>query len=172
MSDASNEVLLDDFENTEKWELAGAGAQQTHVTTFAEGAPAKELGVYADGRRGDDHRAVALLVRNPADGLEVELVAKTDQTFAIAGELAELNLFVRTPHAAIWVYAQLGGPGQDVREELLGRVNADAEWQRVGVKLGEPIKDAALLGLKIRLVEVVKLAGEVMILLDDLTVRS
>ncbi|MGV9415839.1 hypothetical protein ACWDOP_38585 [Nocardia sp. NPDC003693] len=172
MSDASNEVLLDDFEDTGKWELAGAGAAQTHVTTFAEGAPVKEPGVYASGERGEDHRALALLISKAVDGLEVDLVAKAGQSFTIAGTLSELNLYVRSPHAAIWVYARLGGAGQEPREELLGRTNTSPEWQRAGIKLHPPIKDAELLGLRIRLVEVVKTAGEVMILLDDLTVRS
>ncbi|MFE6858716.1 hypothetical protein [Nocardia sp. NPDC057668] len=172
MSDASNEVLLDDFEDTGKWELAGAGAAQTHLTTFAEGAPVKDPGVYADGEAGEDARALALLIKNAADGLEVDLAAKPGQPFSIAGTLAELNLFVRSPHAAIWVFARFAGAGDETREELLSRSNASPEWQRAGVKLHPPIADAELLGLRIRLVEVVKTAGEVMILLDDLTVRS
>lgn len=172
MSDTSDDVLLDDFEDIGKWDVTGLGARQTHITTFAEGAPAKDLGVYADGVRGADYRALALLVRDAVEGLEIELLAKTGQIFALGGRVAALNLYVRSPHASIWVYAQLGSTGQESRQVLLGQVTAGGEWQRIGEVLDEPIVDAELLGLRIRLVEVVKPAGEVMILLDDLTVRS
>ncbi|WP_067572064.1 hypothetical protein [Nocardia acidivorans] len=167
-----NEVLLDDFEDTEKWELAGAGANKAHVTTFAEGAPIKDPGVYGDGVPGADRRALALLVRGAAEGHEIELVARAGQAFALPGEVSGLDLYVRSPHAAIWVYGFIAGAGQDSAEVLLGRVAAKGEWQRIGAELIEVLTGAELLGLKIRLVEVVKEAGEVMILLDDLTVRS
>ncbi|MFF2551609.1 hypothetical protein ACFVUS_11460 [Nocardia sp. NPDC058058] len=167
-----DEVLLDDFEDTGKWELAGAGASKAHITTFAEGAPVKDPGVYADGERGEDHRALAVLVRGAADGHEIELVAKAGQVFALPGEVSGLDLYVRSPHASIEVSGFVAAAGQDSVEVLLGRIAATPEWQRIGEKLPAALTGAELLGIKIRLTEVVKSAGEVMILLDDLTVRS
>ncbi|WP_431969517.1 hypothetical protein [Nocardia sp. bgisy134] len=171
MSDASVEVLLDDFENKDKWDLAGDGASKTHLTTFAEGAPSKTPGVYADGVAGADQRALVLLVRGASADLEIELVAKPGQSFSIAGKLAILNLWVRSPHASIRVSARLGGD-QGETEPVLGAVAAGAEWQRLGHEPADAIADAEVLGLKIRLTEVVKREGEVMILLDDLTART
>ncbi|WP_431956584.1 hypothetical protein [Nocardia lijiangensis] len=171
MSDASVEVLLDDFENKDKWDLAGDGASLTHLTTFAEGAPSKTPGVYADGAAGADHRALVLLVRAATPDIEVELVAKPGQSFSIAGRLAVVNLWVRSPHASIQVSARLGSD-EGERELALGVITAGSEWQRLGHEPAEAIADAELLALKIRLTEVVKREGEVMILLDDLTART
>ncbi|MEV0028099.1 hypothetical protein [Nocardia sp. NPDC050793] len=171
MSDASVEVLLDDFENKDKWDLAGSGASKTHLTTFAEGAPSKTPGVYADGVAGADHRALVLLVRGAAADLEIELVAKPGQSFSIAGKLAVLNLWVRSPHASIRVSARLGGD-QGEKELVLGAVTATGEWRRLEHEPADAIADAEVLGLKIQLTEVVKREGEVMILLDDLTART
>ncbi|MFB8006681.1 hypothetical protein [Nocardia sp. NPDC056000] len=167
-----DEVLLDDFEDTGKWELAGAGASKAHITTFAEGAPVKDPLAYPDGVRGEDHRALAVLVRGAADGHEIELVAKADRAVALPGEVSGVDLYVRSPHASIEVSGFIAGAGQDSVEILLGRIAVAPEWQRIGEELREALTGAELLGLKIRLVEVVKQAGEVMILLDDLTVRS
>ncbi|MBF6301409.1 hypothetical protein IU459_28290 [Nocardia amamiensis] len=172
MSDASVEVLLDDFENKDKWELAGDGAKRTHLTTFAEGAPSKTPGIYADGVAGADHRALVLLIRSATDNLEVDLVAKPGQLSSIAGRLAAVHLWVRSPHASIQVSARLGGTEQGERELVLGNVSANGEWQRLGYEPADPIADAELLALTIRLTEVVKREGEVMILLDDLTART
>ncbi|RDI41763.1 hypothetical protein [Nocardia mexicana] len=166
MSDASTEVLLDDFENKGRWELGGDGASKTHLTTFAEGAPGKRPGVYADGAAGADHRALVLLIRSATEDLEVDLVAKPGRGFAVPGKLGALNLWVRSPHASIEISADLG---EEARDLLLGTVSADGEWQRVQGRPGDPIAEAALLGLQIRLTEVIKREGEVMILLDDLT---
>ncbi|WP_040783327.1 hypothetical protein [Nocardia pneumoniae] len=171
MSDASVEVLLDDFENKDKWELAGDGAARTHLTTFAEGAPSKTPGVYADGVAGADYRALVLLIRSATDDLEVDLVAKPGQLSSIAGRLAAVHLWVRSPHASIGVSARISTE-QGERELALGNVSADGEWQRLGYEPADPIADAKLLALKIRLTEVVKREGEVMILLDDLTART
>ncbi|MET7768847.1 hypothetical protein [Nocardia sp. NPDC005366] len=171
MSDASIEVLLEDFENKDNWDLGGSGAGQTHITTFAEGAPSKEPGVYANGAAGADYRAVALLVRSAADGLDIELLPKPGAAFAIPGRLEELNLWVRSPHASIRVFARVGG-GAEEQELSLGRIAANGEWQRAGHELPEPVDAVDVLGLRIRLTEVVKRAGEVMILLDDLTART
>ncbi|MEU2032334.1 hypothetical protein [Nocardia amamiensis] len=171
MSDASVEVLLDDFENKDKWELAGDGAKRTHLTTFAEGAPSKTPGIYADGAAGADHRALVLLIRSATDNLEIDLVAKPGQLSSIAGRLAAVHLWVRSPHASIRVSARLGTE-QDERELLLGNVSASGEWQRLGLEPTDPIADAELLALTIQLTEVVKQEGEVMILLDDLTART
>ncbi|MGK8488607.1 hypothetical protein [Nocardia asiatica] len=172
MSDASVEVLLDDFENKDNWELSGDGADRTHLTTFVEGAPSKRPGVYADGVAGADHRALVLLIRSAADDLEVDLVVKAGQKFSIAGRLAALNLWVRSPHASIRVSARLRGAGQDERELVLGNVSATGEWQRLEHDLAEPCDDSDLIALRIRLTHVVKREGEVMILLDDLTART
>ncbi|MCP2280696.1 hypothetical protein APR09_006305 [Nocardia amikacinitolerans] len=171
MSDASVEVLLDDFENKDKWELVGNGAGRTHLTTFAEGAPSKTPGVYADGVAGEDHRALVLLVKSAENDLEVELVAKPGQSFSIAGLLAVVNLWVRSPHASIRVSARLGGE-QGERELVLGDITAGPDWQHLGHEPADAIADADLLALKIRLTDVVKREGEVMVLLDDLTART
>lgn len=171
MSDTSVEVLLDDFENKDRWDLAGDGARRTHLTTFAEGAPGKRLGIYADGVSGADHRALVLLIREATDDLDVDLVAKPDRPFAIPGRLTALNLWVRTPHAAIRIYARLGVAGEE-QELLLGKIPAGGEWQRTQHDPTAPRPDATLLGLRIRLVDVIKREGEVMILLDDLTAGS
>ncbi|MBB5918911.1 hypothetical protein BJY24_007823 [Nocardia transvalensis] len=168
MSDASVEVLLDDFEDKAKWEVGGAGADRTHLTTFAEGAPAKDPGVYADGAAGDDHRALVLLVRSADDDLEIDLTVEPGRELPIPGQLETVNLWVRSPHASIDVFALLTENGQ-ARDLLLGTVSAQGEWQRVRGRLAAPITGAELLGLRVRLTEVVKRAGEVMILLDDLT---
>ncbi|WP_280370025.1 hypothetical protein [Nocardia wallacei] len=171
MSDASVEMLLDDFEDKGKWEITGDGASRTHLTTFAEGAPAKRPGVYSDGAAGADHRALVLLVRSATDGLEVELVAKPGRTLAIAGQLDAVNLWVRSPHASIDVYARIG-VAEESRDLLLGNVSAHGEWQRVQHRAESAITGAELLGLRVRLTEVVKRQGEVMILLDDLTAHT
>ncbi|MCC3330831.1 hypothetical protein [Nocardia abscessus] len=172
MSDASVEVLLDDFEDKDNWEVAGGGADRTHLTTFAEGAPSKRPGVYADGVAGADHRALVLLIRSAADDLAVDLVAKPGQSFSIAGRLAALNLWVRSPHASIQVSARLHSAGQGERELVLGDISATGEWQRLEHELAETCDDSDLVALTIRLTQVVKREGEVMILLDDLTVRT
>ncbi|WP_187684700.1 hypothetical protein [Nocardia wallacei] len=171
MSDASVEVLLDDFEDKGKWEIAGDGASRTHLTTFAEGAPAKRPGVYSDGAAGADHRALVLLVRSAAEGVEVELVAKPGRALSISGQLEAVNLWVRTPHASIDVYARIAAAGES-RDLLLGNVSAQAEWQRVQHRAETAVTGAELLGLRVRLTEVVKRQGEVMILLDDLTAQT
>ncbi|MGV9616148.1 hypothetical protein [Nocardia xishanensis] len=171
MSDASVEVLLDDFENKDKWDLAGNGASKTHLTTFAEGAPSKTPGVYADGVAGADQRALVLLVREATADLEVELQAKPGQSFSIAGKLAVLHLWVRSPHASIRVSARLSSD-QGETELVLGAVTATGEWRRLEHEPADVIADAEILGLKIRLTEVVKREGEVMILLDDLTAQT
>ncbi|MGQ4618744.1 hypothetical protein [Nocardia sp. R7R-8] len=172
MSDASVEVLLDDFESKDKWEVAGAGADRTHLTTFAEGAPGKRPGVFADGVAGADYRALVLLVRSAIDDLEVDLVPKPGQVFAIAGRLAALNLWVRSPHASILVSARLRSAGRDERELVLGSVSATGEWQHLHHEPADPVDDSELVALTIRLTQVVKREGEVMILLDDLTARA
>ncbi|MEU2120466.1 hypothetical protein [Nocardia niwae] len=172
MSDASVEVLLDDFESKDRWELAGAGADRTHITTFAEGAPSKRPGVYADGVAGADYRALVVLVRSATDDLEVDLVAKPGRTLSIAGRLAALNLWVRSPHASIRVSARLRGAGQGECELVLGSVSATGEWRRLGHEPAEPVVDGELVAVTIRLTQVVKREGEVMILLDDLTART
>ncbi|MGW4366344.1 hypothetical protein ACWEKT_11925 [Nocardia takedensis] len=171
MSDASVEVLLDDFESKNNWDLAGPGADRTHITTFVEGAPSKNPGKYADGAAGADHRAVALLVRAAAEGLDIELTPKPGKSFEIPGLLGGLNLWIRSPHAALHVYARVG-TAEDPAEVLLGRVSAGAEWQRAEHVLTAPLTDAAVLGLRLRLTEIVKRSGEVMILLDDLTAST
>ncbi|MGK8523953.1 hypothetical protein ACRS6B_21465 [Nocardia asteroides] len=171
MSDASVEVLLDDFENKDKWEVTGAGADRTHLTTFAEGAPTKRPGVYADGVAGADYRALVLLIRSAADDLEVELAAKAGQ-FSISGRVAGVHLWVRSPHASIRVSARLRGADRDERDLALGDIAATGEWQRLEHELPDPVHDADLVALTIRLTQVVKREGEVMILLDDLTART
>ncbi|MEU2037054.1 hypothetical protein [Nocardia niwae] len=172
MSDASVEVLLDDFESKDRWELAGAGADRAHLTTFAEGAPSKRPGVYADGVAGADYRALVVLVRSATDELEVDLVAKPGRTLSIAGRLAALNLWVRSPHASIRVSARLRGAGQAERELVVGLVSATGEWRRLEHEPAEPVVDGELVAVTIRLTQVVKREGEVMILLDDLTART
>lgn len=172
MSDASVEVLLDDFEDKSKWELCGVGAGRAHLTTFVEGAPSKELATFADGVEGRDHRALVLLIRKAADDFVVEMASKPKPAFAIAGQLKSLKLWVRSPHAAIRVYARLESASVGFQEVLVGKIPTSAEWQHAEFELDEPVADATLLGLKIRLMDVVKREGEVMILLDDLTVRT
>lgn len=172
MSDASVEVLLDDFESKDRWEIGGAGADRTHLTTFAEGAPSKRPGVYADGVAGADHRALVLLLRSATDDLEVDLVAKPGQAFSIAGRLTALHLWVRSPHASIRVSARLRSAGQGERELILGSVSAAGGWQRLEHEPADPVDDGDLVALTIRLGELVKREGEVMILLDDLTARA
>ncbi|MEV0292216.1 hypothetical protein [Nocardia sp. NPDC050710] len=172
MSDASVEVLLDDFENKDNWDVAGAGAARTHMTTFAEGAPSKEPGVYANGAAGADYRAVALLIRSATDDFEFTLIPKPGKSFPIPGHLEALNLWVRSPHASIQIFGRIGGTGPEERELLLGKVTAGAEWQRVAHDLSDPVVGADVIELKIQLTQVVKRAGEVMILLDDLTART
>lgn len=169
MSDASGEVLLDDFEKKDDWELTGAGARQTHLTTFAEGAPSKRPGVYADGARGADHRALVLLIRAAAAGFEVELVRRAGREFSITGRSSGLNLWVRTPHAELEVFARLRDGGGETRELVLGTAPVDSEWRRLEHEVSEPLTDAELLGLRIRLGAVVERPGEVMVLLDDLS---
>lgn len=172
MSDEPFEVLLDDFEKKDEWEVSGAGAARTHLTTFMEGAPNKEPGVYADGVAGRDIRALVLLVRSATDDFEVELVRAAGADYPIAGELAAVNLWIRSPHAALSVYAHLRDAAGQTRELLLGKVSCDPEWKRIGAQPADPITDATLTGFTIRLTEVVKTSGEVMILLDDLTART
>ena len=172
MADASVEVLLDDFEKKGNWDVAGAGASQSHLTTFAEGAPAKEFLAYADGRAGEDHRALVLLIKSAVDDLEVDLITKSSESFAIPGQLTALNLWVRSPHASIRLFAALGGADGATRDVLLGKVTASPEWQQVKHQLDTPIDGAKLLGLKVRLMAVTKQTGELMILLDDLTART
>ncbi|WP_040834653.1 hypothetical protein [Nocardia brevicatena] len=169
MSDASVEVLLDDFEKKDDWELTGVGAQKTHLTTFAEGAPSKRPGVYADGVKGADHRALVLLIRSAAAGFEVELVRRAGREFSIAGRSSGLNLWVRTPHAELEVSARLRDGGGETRDLVLGTVPVDSEWRRLEHEVSEPFTDAELLGLRIRLGAVVERPGEVMVLLDDLS---
>lgn len=168
----TTEVLLDDFENTGRWTLGGDGAGRTHLTTFAEGAPSKRPGVYADGRPGEDRRALVLLVRDAADDLEIELVARPDPAFAPSGEVSAVGVYVRSPHAAIRVHAELAGADGESRELLLGKVPVSGEWQRITHELEQPLAGAQLRGLRVRLVDVVRRAGEVMILLDDLTATA
>lgn len=172
MSDASVEVLLDDFEDKQKWEIEGTGASRTHLTTFSEGAPNKDLGVYADGATGADHRALVLLVRSADDDLTVELVAKPGRAPSIPGSLTAVNLWVRSPHASIEVSARISSAGQEARNLLLGEVSAHGEWRRLQHPLPDPIAGAELSALRIRITEVIKQKGEVMILLDDLTART
>ncbi|BDT99809.1 MULTISPECIES: hypothetical protein [Nocardia] len=172
MSDASVEVLLDDFESKDRWELAGTGADRTHLTTFAEGAPSKRPGVYADGVAGADYRALVLLVRSATDDLEVDLVAKPGRALSIPGRLAALNLWVRSPHASIRVSARLRGAGGGERELVLGSVPATGEWRRLEQEPADPVDDGEIVAVTIRLTQVVKQEGEVMILLDDLTARA
>ncbi|NNH74957.1 hypothetical protein HLB23_34775 [Nocardia uniformis] len=172
MSDASVEVLLDDFENKSKWELVGVAARRAHLTTFVEGAPSKGLASFADGAMGRDIRALVVLIRKAADDLVVELASKPKPAFTVAGRLETLRLWVRSPHAAIRVYARLESEASGYQEVLLAKVPTGALWQHSEYQLDEPITDATLLGLKIRLMDVVKREGEVMILLDDLTVRT
>ncbi|MEU8899255.1 hypothetical protein [Nocardia sp. NPDC048505] len=166
------EVLLDDFENKANWDVAGAGADRSHLTTFAEGAPTKEVRSYADGRAGADHRALVLLIKSAADDLEVDLITKDGRSFAVPGQLSGLNLWVRSPHASIRIFAALGAADGSTRDVLLGKVTASAEWQHVKHQLDTPIDGANLLALKIRLMAVTKQTGELMILLDDLTART
>ncbi|MBL1078790.1 hypothetical protein JK358_30740 [Nocardia sp. 2] len=172
MSDASLEVLLDDFESKDKWEVAGEAADRTHVMTFKEGAPSKRPGVYADGVAGADVKAVALLVRAATDKTEIELRAKPGRAFTITGEAEGLDLWVRSPHAALRVSAQLTAADGEAQELLLGLLTADRDWHRVGAALAEPISGVTLHGLKIQVMDVIKREGELMILLDDLTVRT
>ncbi|MGW0246491.1 hypothetical protein ACWDYH_07600 [Nocardia goodfellowii] len=172
MSETSVEVLLDDFENKDNWDVAGAGADRSHLTTFAEGAPNKELRAYVDGRAGADHRALVLLIKSAADDLEVDLVTKSGESFAVPGHLEALNLWVRSPHASIRLFASLGSADGSIREVQLGKVTASAEWQHVKHQLDTPVDSAVLKGLKIRLMAVTKQTGELMILLDDLTART
>ncbi|MEV0251553.1 hypothetical protein AB0H76_33545 [Nocardia sp. NPDC050712] len=172
MSETSNEVLLDDFENKDNWDVAGPGAGRSHLTTFAEGAPAKELRDYADGRPRADHRALVLLIKSAVDDLEVDLVTKSGESFAVPGQLEALNLWVRSPHASIRLFASLGSTDGSTRDVQLGKVTASAEWQHVQHQLDTPVDGANLLGLKIRLMAVTKETGELMILLDDLTART
>ncbi|ONM50032.1 hypothetical protein [Nocardia donostiensis] len=169
MANASVEVLLDDFENKDRWEVAGNGAGRTHLTTFAEGAPSKRPGVYADGVAGADYRALVLLIRSAADELEIELVAKAGNTFAISGRVAAVRLWVRSPHASIRVSAHVRETVGGERELTLGSISAHSEWKQLECRLSEPVNDVALLALTVRLTEVCKREGEVMILLDDLT---
>ncbi|MBH0774799.1 hypothetical protein [Nocardia bovistercoris] len=171
MSEASIEVLLDDFETKENWNITGPDADRTHITTFAEGAPSKTPGVYADGAAGADHRAVALLVREAAADLEIELAPSAGKSFDIPGRLEALRLWIRSPHASVDVFARVGA-GADARELPMGRLAASGEWRRAGHELAESLTDATVVGLRIRLTEVIKRAGEVMILLDDLTART
>ncbi|WP_282777576.1 MULTISPECIES: hypothetical protein [unclassified Nocardia] len=170
MSEASVEVLLDDFEDKGNWELGGAGAERTHLTTFAEGAPNKELASFADGAAGRDYRALVLLIRRAADDFEVDLVARAGRPFTIAGELTALRLWVRSPHAAIRVDARLESVQGAARAQFTN-VPASGEWQHVELEV-PPMTDASLTGLRVRLVHVVKQQGEVMILLDDLTATT
>jgi hypothetical protein len=55
---------------------------------------------------------------------------------------------------------------------ILGSVSAAGEWQRLEHEPADPVDDSDLLALTIRLGEVVKREGEVMILLDDLTATT
>lgn len=171
MSEASTEVLLDDFENKDNWELAGPGAERTHLTTFAEGAPWKRPGVYADGAAGADHRAVVLLIRSATEGFAVELAARADRPITVAGPMTALCLWVRSPHASLTVGARLRHGGADTEVDL-GRVTAAGEWTRLEFRPAEPLADVELRAVTIRLDEVVKRAGEVMILFDDLTAAT
>ncbi|WP_040795554.1 hypothetical protein [Nocardia higoensis] len=165
MPDASTEVLLDDFENRDDWEIRGPGAEQTHLTTFVEGAPAKRPGIYADGERGADHRAVVLLIRSAAAGFEVELAPRAGRSRALPDGTSELRLWIRSPHADLRVWAVLADG-----EVPLGSTPATGEWIRLHHDFDGPIAATALRALRVRLDAVTKQAGEVMILLDDLTV--
>lgn len=169
MSETSDEVLLDDFENRENWELAGPGADRTHLTTFAEGAPSKRPGIYADGGRGADHRALVLLIRSAVSDFEVELRSRAGREFVIPGRCAGVNLWMRTPHAALRAWAILRDDTGEVHDLPLGELPVDSEWQRFESPLSAPLTDPLLLGLRVRLGAVVQRAGEVMVLLDDLT---
>src|SRR5690606_1921158 len=164
MPDASTEVLLDDFENRDDCELRGPGAPQTHLTTFVEGAPAKRPGVFAAGERGADHRAVVLLVRSAAEGLEVELAPRAARSRTLPKSTTELRLWIRSPHASLRVHALLAD-----REAPLGVTTAAGEWVRLHHRFAGPIAATELRALRIRLDVVTKTAGEVMILLDDMT---
>ncbi|WP_040790297.1 hypothetical protein [Nocardia paucivorans] len=169
MSDTSVEVLLDDFEKKDDWDLIGAGADTTHLTTFVEGAPNKRPGVYADGGKGADHRALVLLIRSAAAGFEVELVRRPGHEFSVTGRVSGVSLWVRTPHAALEIAARLRDGSGETRDVVLGTAPIDGEWRRLEHEVGEPFTDAELLGLRIRLEDVVERPGEVMILLDDLS---
>jgi hypothetical protein len=70
------------------------------------------------------------------------------------------------------VSARLRGTGHGERELILGGVSAAGEWQRLEHEPGDPVDDSDLVALTIRLGEVVKREGEVMILLDDLTATT
>jgi len=164
MPDASTEVLLDDFENKDDWEIAGPGAPQTHLTTFVEGAPAKRPAVHADGRRGADHRAVVLLIRSATTDFEVELAPRAGRSLTLPDTTGELRLWVRSPHAGLRVWADLADG-----EVALGSTAATGEWTRLHHRFAEPIAATALRGLRLELDVVTEHAGEVMILLDDLT---
>ncbi|MFC8526211.1 hypothetical protein [Nocardia sp. NPDC057227] len=168
----TTEVLLDDFENTARWTLAGPGAGRTHLTTFAEGAPDKRPVDYADGRRGADRRALVLLVRDAENELEIELAARPDPAFAPSGVVSAVGVYVRSPHAEIRISADLVTADGARCEVPLGRVPASGEWQRIGHEPVQPLAGAEVRALRVRLVEVVPRAGEVMILLDDLTART
>ncbi|WP_067649817.1 hypothetical protein [Nocardia harenae] len=168
----TTEVLLDDFENTARWTPAGAGAARTHLTTFAEGAPDKQPVGYADGRRGADRRALVLLVRDAENDLDIELEARPDPAFAPSGEVSAVGVYVRSPHAEIRVSADLVTADGARCEVPLGRVPAAGDWCRIGHEPVQPLVGAEVRALRVRLVEVVPRAGEVMILLDDLTART
>ncbi|MGW4326235.1 hypothetical protein ACWEKR_10130 [Nocardia sp. NPDC004573] len=86
--------------------------------------------------------------------------------------MAALNLWVRSPHASIRVSARLRGTGQGERELVLGSVPATGEWQRLQHEPADPVDDGEVVALTIRLAQVVKHEGEVMILLDDLTAHT
>lgn len=168
----TTEVLLDDFENTARWALAGAGAGRTHLTTFAEGAPSKPPVDYADGSRGADRRALVLLVREAANDLEIELEAQPDPTFALTGAVTAVGVYVRSPHAEIRVSADLVTADGARCEVPLGLVPAGGEWRRIEHEPVQPLAGAEVRALRVRLVAVLPRAGEVMILLDDLTART
>lgn len=164
MPDASTEVLLDDFENKGDWEITGPDAAQTHLTTFVEGAPAKRPGVHADGSRGADHRAVVLLIRSATADLQVRLARRAGRSLPVPAATSELRLWVRSPHAALRVWAEL-----DEGDVALGSVAAVGEWIRLHHRFTEPVAATDLRALRIELAAVTDHAGEVMILLDDLT---
>ncbi|MFC8048057.1 hypothetical protein [Nocardia sp. NPDC057353] len=168
----TTEVLLDDFETTVRWTVSGAGAGRTHLTTFAEGAPSKPPVDYADGSRGADRRALVLLVRDAANDLEIELAAQPDPAFALSGAVSAVGVYVRSPHAGIRVSVDLVTADGARCEVPLGLVPATGEWQRIEHEPVQPLAGAEVRGLRVRLVEVVPRAGEVMILLDDLTART
>ncbi|MBF6357890.1 hypothetical protein IU449_25665 [Nocardia higoensis] len=164
MPDTSTEVLLDDFEHRDDWAIVGSGATQTHLTTFVEGAPAKRPGVYADGERGADHRAVVLLIRSATEGFEVELAPRAEHSRSLPAATSELRLWIRSPHADVRVWADLAEGAVP-----LGSTSAAGEWIRLHHRFATPIAATELRALRIRLDVVTKQAGEVMILLDDLT---